>query len=285
MAVKRGGLGSRNLDYLLSQSQQQATATAAKDERLTHLPIHSLQPGVYQPRRDMREDALEELADSIRSQGIIQPIVVRNIAANQYEIVAGERRWRAALLANLPKVPVVIRDLSDEAALAMALIENIQRENLNPIEEAVALQRLMKEFELTHEQAAQSVGKSRSVVTNLLRLLSLQEKVKVMLENGDIEMGHARALLTLEGLEQIQAAQYIVAKELTVRETEAYLKRTPQGKKPKKVEDPDVVRLEQRLSDTLGAKVTIQHQTNGKGKLAIKYNSVDELEGILEHIK
>ena len=254
--------------------------------KLRTLPIDVLQPGKYQPRRDFEPQALEELAESIKTQGIIQPIMVRPIANNSYEIIAGERRWRASQLAGLGEIPVVIRELGDEDTIAISLIENIQREDLNSMEEARALQRLLDEFSMTHQQVADSVGKSRSTVTNLLRLHSLHEDVKLMLENGDLEVGHARPLLSLTHNEQSKIAKTIVAKDLSVRETEKLIKKqqNPTEATTKHTVDPDITRLEDNLSRKLGAKVAIQHTHKGKGKLVIQYNSIDELDGILSHI-
>lgn len=299
MSAKKRGLG-RGLDALLSSSkpapsannQQQATeqvsdvvAEQSKGE-LQKLAIEFLQSGKYQPRKDMSEEALEELASSIRAQGIIQPIVVRQIGADKYEIIAGERRWRAAQLAKLDTVPCIIKDVPDEAAVAIALIENIQREDLNAMEEAIALNRLLNEFELTHQQVAEAVGKSRTTVTNLLRLNNLNEDVKILLEHGDIEMGHARCLLALEGEAQSDAARFAVAKALTVRETEKLVRSIlePAPKKEQQEKDPDVKQLEQKLAENLGAKVEINYNKKGKGKLVISYTSLDELDGILSRI-
>ncbi|QFT86763.1 putative chromosome-partitioning protein ParB [Halomonas sp. THAF12] len=260
----------------------------AADERLERLPLGQLSRGKYQPRRDIQPEALEELADSIRAQGVMQPIVVRPIGEQRYEIIAGERRWRAAQLAELDVIPAVIREVTDEVALALALIENIQRENLNPIEEALALKRLLDEFELTQQQAADAVGRSRAQVANLLRLLALDPEVQTLLERGDLDMGHARALLALSGPKQRQAAHEVVNKDLTVRATEALVKRLAEGQ-PAKAEapaaSPDVARLESRLGDLLGAPVKIQHGRGGKGRVTIRYSSLDELDGILGHIK
>ena len=238
----------------------------------------------------MRTDSLEELAASIRAQGVVQPIVVRPVSANKYEIIAGERRWRAAQIAGLHEVPVVVRDVPDQTAMAMALIENIQREDLNPMEEATALQRLILEFELTHQEAAEAVGRSRVAVSNLLRLFDLSDVVKKMVECGDLGMGHARALLGLQGDAQIEAARRVVDKGMSVRETEQLVRQAQspavKAKSSKSIEnDPDVRRLQEDLSERLGAAVNFQHSAKGKGKLVIQYNSLDELEGILEHIK
>ncbi|MDY7116145.1 ParB/RepB/Spo0J family partition protein [Halomonas sp. SSL-5] len=260
----------------------------APAERLERLPLGQLTRGKYQPRRDIQPEALEELADSIRAQGVMQPIVVRPVAEDRYEIIAGERRWRAAQLAELDVIPAVIREVSDEVALALALIENIQRENLNPVEEAMALKRLLEEFELTQQQVADAVGKSRTQVTNLLRLLALDPEVQTLLERGDLDMGHARALLVLSAAKQRRAAHEVVNQDLTVRATEALVKRLAEGD-PGKAEpapvSPDVARLETRLGEVLGAPVKIQHGRGGKGRVTIRYSSLDELDGILEHIR
>jgi ParB family chromosome partitioning protein len=258
------------------------------EERLERLPLGQLTRGKYQPRRDIQPEALEELADSIRAQGVMQPIVVRPVGENRYEIIAGERRWRAAQLAELDVIPAVIREASDEVALALALIENIQRENLNPIEEAMALRRLQQEFELTQQEVADAVGKSRATVTNLLRLMSLTPDVRMMLEHGDLEMGHARALLALEGDHQGEAARTVVGKGLSVRQTEALVRRLQSGNPAKKEparQDPDIRKLEESLSDRLGSSVRIQHGEKGSGKVTVSYNSLDELDGILAHIR
>jgi len=292
MAKKHRGLG-RGLDALLGNTQsvepQNTETAAAENSNLKELPVDVIQRGKYQPRVDMNQEALEDLASSIKAQGVVQPIVVRPISDSMYEIIAGERRWRATQIAGLDSIPVIIRDVPDEAAVAMALIENIQREELTPIEEAAALQRLIDEFDMTHMQAAEAVGRSRVAVTNLLRLLSLSDDVKRMLGNGDLEMGHARALLALEGSEQIKAAHQVSAKGLSVRETEKLVKRIINGfEKPTKkspAQNPDVINLQGKLSETLGAKVKISHKDSGKGKLEIQYNSLDELDGILAHIK
>ncbi|WP_394193848.1 ParB/RepB/Spo0J family partition protein [Pseudoalteromonas atlantica] len=300
MSAKKRGLG-RGLDALLSSSKPAPTSVNqdsaelapvveqsvdAPKSDLQKLAIEFLHSGKYQPRKDMSEEALEELASSIRSQGIIQPIVVRPIAENSYEIIAGERRWRAAQIAKLDVVPCIIKDVPDEAAVAIALIENIQREDLNAMEEAIALSRLLNEFELTHQQVADAVGKSRTTVTNLLRLNNLNDDVKILLEHGDIEMGHARCLLALEGESQSDAARLAVAKALTVRETEKLVRSIlePAPKKETAEKDPDVKQLEQQLADNLGAKVEINYNKKGKGKLVISYTNLDELDGILHRI-
>jgi len=247
-----------------------------------------LRPGKYQPRTDMHETTLEELANSIKQQGVMQPIVLRPISSSRYEIIAGERRWRATQQAGLHTIPAIIKEVSDESAIAMSLIENIQRENLNPIEEAMALKRLQDEFELTQQEVAVAVGKSRATVTNLIRLIGLNPDVRRMLEHGDLEMGHARALLSLPDPQQSEAARSVVGKGLSVRQTESLVRRLmagPGGKRSKPAVDPDIKNLEEDLSSKLGAKVLIQHTAKGRGKLILKYNSVDELEGILGHIK
>ncbi|WP_076926043.1 ParB/RepB/Spo0J family partition protein [Pseudoalteromonas sp. EB27] len=301
MSAKKRGLG-RGLDALLSSSKPAPSASKEQDtsnvteavknaagpnnSELQKLPIEFLHSGKYQPRKDMSEEALEELASSIRSQGIIQPIVVRPIAHNSFEIIAGERRWRAAQIAKLETVPCIIKDVPDEAAVAIALIENIQREDLNAMEEAVALNRLLIEFELTHQQVADAVGKSRTTVTNLLRLNNLNSDVKILLEHGDIEMGHARCLLALEGEAQSDAARLAVAKALTVRETEKLVRSILEPLPAKEIteKDPDVKQLEQQLAENLGAKVEINYNKKGKGKLVISYTNLDELDGILNRI-
>lgn len=296
MATKRKGLG-RGLDALLGGSGSANTSAvstdnsvdkdAVADEELKHIPVDLIQRGKFQPRRDMHPQALEELADSIKAQGVMQPIVIRPISSDKYEIIAGERRWRATQLAGLDKIPAVIRHVSDEAAIAMALIENIQREDLNPIEEAIALKRLQDEFELTHQQVAEAVGKSRTAVTNLLRLIALDDEVKKLLENGDIEMGHARSVLSLEPLQQRDVAQQVVAKSLSVRQTEALVRRLLEQKqqvKPQITSNPDLQRLEEGLGEKIGVPVNIQYSAKGKGKLILSYNNLDELDGILAHM-
>jgi len=297
--MKKRGLG-RDLSALLGSSankqqspDKQTSNAAPKVEGLKKLPVEQMVRGRYQPRTEFHEEQLQELADSISKQGIIQPIVVRSISVDpakpKYEIIAGERRWRAAQLAGMLEVPVVIKKYTDEEAIAVSLIENIQREDLNPIEEATSLDRLIEEFGLTHQEAADAVGRSRAAVSNLLRLLSLEPSVKEMLAHGDIEMGHARALLSLEVTLQAGVANHVIAKGLSVRETEAYVRKIlnppKKNKKENVVEDLHISDLQNRLSETLGAKVTCQHSAKGKGKLVIQYNSLDELDGILEHIK
>ncbi len=290
MTVRKSGLG-KSLNALLGGGQ---SVTATKEDvkssgdSLRQMPVEFLQPGVYQPRRVMDDTALAELSESIRTQGIIQPIVIRAVANNRYEILAGERRWRAAQLAGLAEVPVIVRTISDEAAMAVALIENIQREDLNPLEQAVALQRLQDEFKLTHEDIAHAVGKSRTTVTNLLRLLNLRIEVRDLIDSGDLEMGHARALLSLTGHQQVEAARTVVAKQLTVRDTEALVRALLSPKtsaKPVQKIDPNIASSEREIGERLGAHVKIMHQPKGSGRLVISYNSVDELEGILAHIR
>ena len=290
--VKRKGLG-RGLDALLDAGHNDGFNTKlnknqANEGLLVNLPVEFLIRGEYQPRRDMSSEALDELARSIKLHGVMQPIVVRKIEHQKYEIIAGERRWRAAQLAGLDEVPAVEKNVSDNAALAMSLIENIQREDLNAIEEARALSRLQEEFNLTQQEVADAVSKSRSTVTNLMRLMSLEKEVRKLLEHGDLEMGHARALLALDGSMQLNAARIAVSKSMSVRQIEAYVKFLLQEKKPaelKKQFIPDIKILEDQLSNTLGAPVALQHNANGKGRLILKYNSLDELDGILEHIK
>ena len=307
MATKRRGLG-RNLEALLGTGAGGTppsgptgaaahagtpTALSTAGEQLRKLPVELLQPGKYQPRHDMREESLAELADSIRAQGVIQPVVVRPVGApsgkGRYEIIAGERRWRAAQLAGLTEVPAVVRPVVDRAAIAMSLIENIQREDLNPLEEAGALARLIREFELTHEEAAQAVGRSRAAVSNILRLLDLMPEVKKLLEAGKLEMGQARALLALSSLTQVQTAQLVAARGLSARETEALVKRVlaSAGKAPKRPapKDANVRRLEQELAERLGAPVAVEHRKSGKGRVVIQYGSLDELDGILAKLR
>ena len=287
MSVKKRGLG-RGLDALLTSNRTSNSDTATTTaSALQQLPVEFLVPGKYQPRKDMSQEALEDLASSIRAQGVIQPIVVRPLAKNKFEIIAGERRWRASQLAGQDKIPAMVRELPDEAAIAMALIENIQREDLNPIEEAVALQRLQQEFELTQQQVADAVGKSRVTITNLLRLIALPEEIKTLLSHGDLEMGHARALLGLPLEQQVEAARHVVARGLTVRQTEALVRQWLSAKPaPVKAKaDPDISRLEQKLAERLGSPVQIKHGSKGKGQLVIRYNSLDELQGVLAHIR
>ena len=289
----------RGLDALLSKPMapvsRPETANAPSNDGLQNLPLEYLQRGQYQPRVNMRQDSLEELAASIKSKGIVQPIVARPIAKKddiqRYEIIAGERRWRAAQMAGLAEIPAVIRDVPDEDAIAMALIENIQREDLNPLEESRALDRLIREFDLTHAEAAQAVGRSRASVSNLLRLQDLSDKVKPLLEDRKLDMGHARALLGIaNATQQFDAARQVVKKGLSVRETEVLVKRILEGGsamrlKKTPAQNADIRRLEIEISEKLGAKVSVDHTANGAGKLIINYNSLDELDGILKHIK
>ncbi|MFP5340135.1 MAG: ParB/RepB/Spo0J family partition protein [Gammaproteobacteria bacterium] len=290
MATKKRGLG-RGLDALLggaSVSAMQEEAAKVDTRELQQLPLELVQRGKYQPRRDMDPQALEELAQSIRNHGVMQPIVVRPVEGGRYEIIAGERRWRASQQAGLERVPALVREVPDEAAIAMALIENIQREDLNPIEEAVALQRLQQEFQLTQQQVADAVGKSRVSVSNLLRLIALPEEIKTLLSHGDLEMGHARALLGLPADQQVEGARHVVARGLTVRQTEALVRQWLSSKEKPKAEvkvDPDISRLEQRLAERLGSPVQIKHGQKGRGQLVIRYSSLDELQGVLAHIR
>lgn len=281
--TKKPRLG-RGLDALLSVAYN---PSSERDE-LKQLPLDLLQRGKYQPRTHMDKGALEELAASIKSQGVVQPIVVRALATGSYEIVAGERRWRAAQIAGLETIPAVVRRVPDEAAIAIALIENIQREDLNPVEEAAALQRLIEEFGMTHQRVADAVGRSRAAVTNLLRLLSLTPELRQLLESGRMDMGHARALLSLDGARQMQAARDVVARRLSVRETEELVRRVLErgsGRKAKRSVDPDIRALQQRMSEKLGAKVRIKNGRGGKGQVTIYYHSLDELDGILHRIR
>jgi len=305
MSLKKRGLG-KGLDALLStsvtaRSKQVATdkalevvAVAPPANELQQLAIEFLSPGQFQPRKDMAPDALDDLASSIRAQGIIQPIIVREIkndsaerSGKSYEIIAGERRWRAAQLAGLTDVPCLVKDVDNRSTVAIALIENIQREDLNAMEEAVALDRLINEFELTHQQVADEVGKSRATVSNLLRLNTLNGDVKLLLERGDLDMGHARALLALDGEAQSDNARAVAAKNLTVRETERLVQKVLKGLPEKivKITDPDIASLQQRISEKLGAKVAINHNTKGKGKMVISYTNLEELEGIISHLQ
>ncbi len=290
MAKRRRGLGNIGVDVLLSA----ATASAAtvtdmsNEDSLQPLPVDLISRSKYQPRLNIQSEALQELANSIRAQGLVQPIIVRPVNEG-YELIAGERRWRAAQLAGLQEIPAIVKSIPDQAAAAMTLIENIQREDLNPLEEAGAFKRLIDEFELTHQQVADAVGRSRAAVSNMVRLLDLGVQTKQYLEQGMLEMGHARALLGLNGDTQAEAARFVTAHGLSVRETERYIKtllsNKPQSLKEDATKDPDVASLEQRLSQTLGTSVDIRYNTKGKGKLIIKYSSLDELDGILAHIK
>ena len=295
MAAKKRGLG-RGLDALLGNGNPEEEPSYQEQGKgdppgVQTLPVDLIQRGRYQPRRDFNAESLQELADSIAAQGVVQPIVVRPIDGGRYEIIAGERRWRASQQAGLGEIPVVVRDVSDQTAMAMGLIENIQRDDLNPLEEATALHRLLHEFELTHQDVARAVGKSRTTVTNLLRLLELNEDVKTLVDERRLEMGHARALLGLKGLAQSEAARQVASRGLSVRETEKLVRRMqeggsvshPQKSAPKL--DPNIRHLQEDLAQKLGAQVTVQQGKAGKGKLVIQFNSTDELEGILEHIR
>lgn len=283
MASKKRGLG-RGLNALLGEVEILKTETSLSD--LQNLPVEYLQRGQYQPRHDIDPEKLQELSDSIKAQGIIQPIIVRELEEDKYEIIAGERRWRAAQLAQLDKVPVVIKQLDEKAAMAIALIENIQREDLNPLEEAEALKKLLDAFTMTHQQLADAVGKSRTNITNLLRLLDLSSEVKKLIFKNLLGMGHARALLTLNEHQQIKLANKIVNLGLNVREAELLVKQLQQKKEPseknKKNIDKDTLHLQQQLTEKLNAKVAIKHKENGSGSLVISYTSLDELDGILE---
>jgi ParB family chromosome partitioning protein len=296
-AAKKRGLG-RGLDALLGATRDEPEAEEeagaderARPDRVSTLPVEKIARGRYQPRREFDQEKLQELADSIAAQGVLQPIVVRPVEDDRYEIVAGERRWRATQLAGLGEIPVVVREVDEQAAMAIGLIENIQRDDLNPLEEATALFRLLEEFELTHQDVARAVGKSRTTVTNMLRLLDLTPRVKEYVDARQLEMGHARALLGLKDEQQTEAARQVVSRGLSVRETEQLVRRlqsdgdTGPEKHPAREPDPDVRRLLDDLSERLGARVAIQQGSKGKGKLVIAYNSLDELDGILAHIK
>ncbi len=287
MSIKKRGLG-RGLDALLGNvNLTDTTVVVSEKEKIHFLPIEYLKSSRFQPRKDFDPAKLQELADSISSQGVIQPVVVRPIAENSYEIVAGERRWRAAQLARLHDIPVVVRHVTDQSALAIALIENLQREDLNPLEEAEALKRLQDEFSLTHQQIADAVSKSRATVTNLLRLNELHPEAKDLLLKRKIEMGHARAILSLEHSRQAELANKIADKNLSVRETEAIVRKLQEEsnnnlKPPTKLRDPDIMSLEERVTQSIGAKAQIQHTEKGSGKLVIIYDSLEQLEGVLE---
>ena len=281
--MKMKGLG-RGLDALLAGNEGEKAVAGRTDK----LPVAKLEPGKYQPRTHMDQASLEELAASIRAQGLMQPILVRGIGGDRYEIIAGERRWRASQIAGLTEVPVLVRDIPDEAALAMALIENIQREDLNPLEEAMGLQRLIDEFGMTHQQAADAVGRSRSAASNLLRLLQLAPPVQDLLLEGKIDMGHARALLPLGGGDQVRLAQQAANRGLSVREVERLVQRLLQGEpevKRQPVVDADLVRLQEELADTLGASVAIKAGKGGRGRITVDYASLDQLDGILERLR
>lgn len=268
--------------------------TTVSNNLVNLLQINQLAPGKFQPRNSITPNELAELVESIKTQGVLQPLIVRQLSSNNYEIIAGERRWRAATIAELKEVPVIIKNVNDKDALTIALIENIQRENLNPLDEAIALDRLTKEFSLTHQEVAVAVGKSRTSITNLLRILNLPAKIKTMIETQQLDLGHAKVLLGAPGNLQLQIANRIVTDNLSVRSTEQLLSKYQQSiptnfnqtiNKNKTTTDPDINKLQKQLSNTLGAKTTIVIKSKGKGKLIIEYNSLEELEGILEHIK
>jgi ParB family chromosome partitioning protein len=288
MAAKKRGLGARDLDALLGVPESDAPT---ESDELRNLDVDRIQPGKYQPRQTMDEDRLQELAASIRAQGLIQPIIVRTVSAGRFEIIAGERRWRAAQIAGLKQIPALVREAGDQSVVAMALIENIQREELSPLEEAQALQRLIGEFKLTHQQVAEAIGRSRAAVSNLLRLQELPAQIKKLLEEHKLEMGHARALLTLDPKLALSLALKAVEHEWTVRELEAAARdaQSPKAKtksaKKSVSQDPDIAVLERELGEKLAAKVSIRHGRGGKGQLVVTYHSVDELEGILERIR
>ena len=299
MVQKKPSLG-RGLEALMGSATARPLSPAPPQgppgEELARLPVDRLQRGRYQPRLDMRPESLQELADSIRAQGVVQPIVVRPLEggapleSQRYEIIAGERRWRAAQMAGLTEIPAVIRHIADEAAIAVALIENIQRENLNPLEEARALERLISEFHMTHQQAAEAVGRSRAAVSNLLRLLDLAPELAELVEKRELEMGHARALLALGSRrQQVEVGRLVARRALSVRDTEAIVRRLTSPEQAQQSaaapRDPDVHRLEQELAEKLGAKVAIRHTSSGRGRLVVDYNSLDELDGILAHIQ
>ena len=285
MTSKKKPVLGRNLSSMLSQTTLREVQNQPR-ETLLNLPLEDIRPGRYQPRSVFDEEKLAELADSIRAQGVVQPVVVRPTGEDEYELIAGERRWRAAQMAGIDDIPAVVRDVPDEVSVAMSLIENIQREDLNPLEEATALRRLIDDFRMTHQEAADAVGRSRAAVSNLLRLLELMQEVKDMIDMRLIEMGHARALLSLDDDLQVQAAREVVRKRLSVRETENLVRRLQQSRKKKgsRRPDPDILRLQNHLGEVLGARVRIQHQASGKGKLVIAYNNADEFQGILDRL-
>lgn len=285
MTVKKKPALGRNLSSMLSQTTLRHVTERASGDELRRIPLDAIHPGPYQPRSVFDKEKLEELANSIKAQGVVQPIVVREAGKGEFELIAGERRWRAAQLAEIGKIPAVVRDVSDKIALALSLIENIQREDLNPLEEATALRRLIDDFQMTHQQAADAVGRSRAAVSNLLRLLALVQEVKDMVDVRAIEMGHARALLSLDEELQVVAAREVVNKSLSVRETENLVRRLlhPEKQAGRRI-DPDILRLQNRLGETLCTKVRVQHQASGKGKLVISYNNADEFEGILDRL-
>jgi ParB family chromosome partitioning protein len=279
MNTKRKGLG-RGLDALLGGDD-------APRDALTTLPVARIRPGRYQPRTKMDQEALAELAASIKSQGLMQPVLVRPVDRDRYELIAGERRWRASQMAGLQEIPALVREVADEAALAMSLIENIQRENLNPMEEAAGLQRLVDEFRMTHEQAADAVGRSRSATTNLLRLLRLAKPVQGMVMEGVLEMGHARALLALEGVRQVEAAKRIAARGMSVRETEALVGKLQRGQTTRRSAPPDrdLARLEEEVSSRLGTTVEIRPGSKGRGRIIIQYSNLDHLDQLLKKLR
>ncbi|MDG4553238.1 MAG: ParB/RepB/Spo0J family partition protein [Candidatus Competibacter sp.] len=289
MIKRKGGLG-RGLDVLLGAAARgEAAPDPSPVETLRQLPVERICRGRYQPRLDLREDTLRDLAESIRAQGVVQPVLVRPLGEDRYELIAGERRWRAAQLAGLREVPAIIREVPDRAAIAVALIENIQREDLNPLEEATALQRLVAEFALTHQQVAEAVGRSRATVSNLLRLLELTEEVRQLVRDRKLDMGHARALLPLPPHLQREAAHQVLLRGLSARETEDLARRLQQPvaapSPPAKPSDPDLRRLQDSLSERLGARVQVRHGASGKGRVVIHYNSLDELDGIITRVK
>ncbi len=280
-------LGSRDIESMAKLSEDPPTRQI-QEGALREIPIDLIQPGAFQPRQDMRARSLEELAQSIHQQGVMQPVVVREIESGRFELIAGERRWRACQLSGLKAIPAIVKSASNRDAISMALIENIQREDLNPMEQAVALQRLQEEFGLTQQEVANAVGKSRESVANLLRLLGLEADVRAMLEQGEVEMGHARALLGVSGPSQAKLAREVVRKRLSVRQTEDLVRRQLAGaetREPGRERDSDLLRLEESLAQKLGSKVAIRHSAKGTGKLVISYGSVAELEGILSHIQ
>lgn len=285
MVTKKRGLG-RGLDALLADVEQDDEGL---NDSLQYFPLDRIQPGKYQPRVDMSQQSLDELADSIRAQGLVQPIVIRPVEEGRYEIIAGERRWRASKLAGLDTVPALVRDVSDRSAIAMALIENIQRENLNPMEEANALHRLREEFSMTHQEAAEAVGRSRAAVSNLLRLRNLNEDVKRLVENCDLEMGHARALLALEGEQQSGTALNIVEKGLSVRETEQLIRRLlkPAKEKPQPAENiqDEINKIEKIIREKIGERFSVKHGVSGKGKLVISYSGLPDLKKLAKKLK
>jgi len=289
MNKHKRGLG-RGLDALLGIGAGQVAIEEANGDQLKSIPVELIQRGQYQPRLDIKPETLQELAESIKAQGVVQPVVIRPLGeGGRYELIAGERRWRAAQIAGLTAIPAIVRRVPDAQAMAIALIENIQREQLNPIEEALALDRLVREFVMTHQEVAEAVGRSRAGVSNLLRLLELEAGTRELVEQGELEMGHARALLGLTGAQQLEAARRIAAEGLSVREAEALVRRL-RGEEVRpqpvaKAADPNIRELEQRLAETLGANVAIRHGSGGKGTLTIRYTSLDELDGILAHIK